>query len=156
MSALTVSKEDEARVKGMGFLNNRGTDLFSARVLTVNGKVTAAQHRCMAEAAEKFGNGNLLYTAMLIARSNGVVVTKFMQKEAAALITKAAEIEWVREKMLAVRRLFFFCRHAAIIMFFYFTKLSNSCEFVSTNFLIVLSLLRITFKHTPLVALALQ
>ena len=92
-------------------------------------------------------NGNLLYTAMLIARSNGVVVTKFMQKEAAALITKAAEIEWVREKMLAVRRLFFFCRHAAIIMFFYFTKLSNSCEFVSTNFLIVLSLLRITFKH---------
>ena len=101
-------------------------------------------------------NGNLLYTAMLIARSNGVVVTKFMQKEAAPLITKAAEIEWVREKMLAVRRLFFFCRHAAIIMFFYFTKLSNSCEFVSTNFLIVLSLLRITFKHTPLVALALQ
>ena len=45
-------------------------------------------------------NGNLLYTAMLIARSNGVVVTKFMQKEAAALITKAAEIEWVREKCL--------------------------------------------------------
>lgn len=29
MSALTVSKEDEKRVKGMGFLNNRGTDLFS-------------------------------------------------------------------------------------------------------------------------------
>ena len=52
MSALTVSKEDEKRVKGMGFLNNRGTDLFSARVLTVNGKVTAAQQRCMADAAE--------------------------------------------------------------------------------------------------------
>ena len=61
MSALTISKEDEKRVKGMGFLNNRGTDLFSARVLTVNGKVTAAQHHCMADAAEKFGNGNLLY-----------------------------------------------------------------------------------------------
>lgn len=58
MSALTVSKEDEKRVKGMGFLNNRGTDLFSARVLTINGKVTAAQHRCMAEAAEKFGSGD--------------------------------------------------------------------------------------------------
>ena len=53
MSALTISKEDEKRVKGMGFLNNRGTDLFSARVLTVNGKVTAAQHHCMADAAEK-------------------------------------------------------------------------------------------------------
>lgn len=53
MSALTVSKEDEKRVKGMGFLNNRGTDLFSARVLTVNGKVTAAQHRCMADAGRE-------------------------------------------------------------------------------------------------------
>ncbi len=50
----------------MGFLNNRGTDLFFPPVsLTVNGKVTAAQHRCMAEAAEKFGNGNLLYTTRL-------------------------------------------------------------------------------------------
>ena len=62
MSALTISPEDEKRVKGMGFLNNRGTDLFSARVLTTNGKVTAAQHRCMADAAEKFGNGNLTFT----------------------------------------------------------------------------------------------
>ena len=33
MSALTISPEDEKRVKGMGFLNNRGTDLFSAKVL---------------------------------------------------------------------------------------------------------------------------
>ena len=39
MSALTVSKEDEKRVKGMGFLNNRGTDLFSERIVTINGKV---------------------------------------------------------------------------------------------------------------------
>ena len=61
MSALTISKEDEKRVKGMGFLNNRGTDLFSARILTVNGKVTAAQHHCMADAAEKFGMG-ICYT----------------------------------------------------------------------------------------------
>lgn len=53
MSALTISKEDEKRVKGMGFLNNRGTDLFSARVLTVNGKVTAAQHHCMADGCRK-------------------------------------------------------------------------------------------------------
>ena len=69
MSALTISPEDEKRVKGMGFLNNRGTDLFSARVLTTNGKVTAAQHRCMADAAEKFGNGELLYTTRLSVES---------------------------------------------------------------------------------------
>ena len=72
MSALTVSKEDEKRVKGMGFLNNRGTDLFSARVLTINGKVTAAQQRCMADAAEKFGNGELLYTTRLSVEIPGI------------------------------------------------------------------------------------
>ena len=65
MSALTVSKEEEKRLKGQGFLNNRGTDEFSARVITVNGKVTAAQHRCMADAAEKYGNGKLAYTTRL-------------------------------------------------------------------------------------------
>ena len=44
MSSLTLSKEEEKRLKGLGFLNNKGTDNFSARILTVNGKVTAAQH----------------------------------------------------------------------------------------------------------------
>ena len=54
MSALTVSKEEEKRLKGLGFLNNKGTDNFSARVLTVNGKISAAQAQCLTEAAEKF------------------------------------------------------------------------------------------------------
>lgn len=76
MSALTVSNEDEKRVKGMGFLNNRGTDLFSARVLTTNGKVTASQHRCMADAAEKFGDGTLLYTTRLSVEIPGIPYEK--------------------------------------------------------------------------------
>ena len=42
MATLTVSKDEEKRLKGMGFLSNKGTDNFSARVITVNGKVTAA------------------------------------------------------------------------------------------------------------------
>ena len=62
MATLTVSKEEEKRLKGMGFLSNKGTDNFSARVITVNGKVTAAQQRCLAEAAEKYGNGILTFT----------------------------------------------------------------------------------------------
>lgn len=82
MSALTISKEDEKRVKGMGFLNNRGTDLFSARVLTVNGKVTAAQHHCMADAAEKFGNGNLLYTTRLSVEIQGIPYDKIEEFQA--------------------------------------------------------------------------
>ena len=76
MSALTVSKDEEKRLKGQGFLNNRGTDEFSARVITVNGKVTAAQHRCMAEAAEKFGNGNLTYTTRLSVEIQGIPYEK--------------------------------------------------------------------------------
>ena len=76
MSALTVNKEDEKRLKGLGFLNNRGTDEFSARVITVNGKVTAAQHRCMADAAEKFGNGKLAYTTRLSVEIPGIPYEK--------------------------------------------------------------------------------
>ena len=45
MSALTVSAADEKRVKGMGFLNNKGTDNFNGRIINVNGKNTAAQQK---------------------------------------------------------------------------------------------------------------
>ncbi len=55
MATLTVSAADEKRVKAMGFLSNKGTDNFNARIITVNGKITAEQQRCIAEAAEKFG-----------------------------------------------------------------------------------------------------
>ena len=49
MAALTVSPTDEKRVKALGFLSNKGTDNFSGRIITVNGKITAAQQRCIAE-----------------------------------------------------------------------------------------------------------
>ena len=41
--ACTISADEIKRVKGLGFLNNKGTDLFNGRVITVNGKITAAQ-----------------------------------------------------------------------------------------------------------------
>lgn len=53
MATLTISKEDEKRVKAMGFLSNKGTDNFSARIITVNGKITAAQQRCIAGSGGK-------------------------------------------------------------------------------------------------------
>ena len=62
MSAATISDEEVKRVKALGFLNNKGTDNFSGRVITRNGKLTAAQHRIIADAAEKFGNGIITYT----------------------------------------------------------------------------------------------
>ena len=32
--ACTIKPEDIKRVKGLGFLNNKGTDLFNGRVIT--------------------------------------------------------------------------------------------------------------------------
>lgn len=43
MSTLKVTPQQEKEVKAFGFLRNRGTDNFSARIITVNGKITAAQ-----------------------------------------------------------------------------------------------------------------
>lgn len=62
----TVSKQDIMRVKGLGFLRDKTTeDCFNARVITRNGKVTAAQFRVLAEAAERFGNGELAMTTRM-------------------------------------------------------------------------------------------
>ena len=76
MSSLTLSKEEEKRLKGLGFLNNKGTDNFSARILTVNGNVTAAQHRAMADAAETFGNGILTFTTRQTVEVQGIPYEK--------------------------------------------------------------------------------
>lgn len=76
MAALTVSKEEEKRLKGLGFLNNRGTDNFSARVITRNGKITAKQQILLGEAAEKFGNGNITFTTRLTVEVQGIPYEK--------------------------------------------------------------------------------
>lgn len=59
----TVSAEEIARVKGLGFLRDKNTaDCFNARVLTVNGKITAKQAEVIAEAAKLYGSGELAMT----------------------------------------------------------------------------------------------
>ena len=61
-----VSKQEIMRVKGLGFLRDKTTeDCFNARVITRNGKVTAEQFRVLAEAAERFGNGELAMTTRM-------------------------------------------------------------------------------------------
>ena len=76
MSALNVSAEDVKRVKGMGFLNNKGTDNFNGRIITINGKITAAQQRCIAEAAEKFGCGEVAFTTRMTIEVPGIPYEK--------------------------------------------------------------------------------
>ena len=70
--ACTISKEELTRVKGLGFLNNRGTDYFNGRVITRNGKITSKELRCIAEAAEKFGSGEAVFTTRLTVEIRGV------------------------------------------------------------------------------------
>lgn len=70
--ACTINAAEIKRVKGMGFLNNKGTDLFNARIITVNGKITAEQTAVIAEAARKFGNGDVEFTTRLTVEVRGV------------------------------------------------------------------------------------
>jgi len=70
--ACTISAEEIKRVKGLGFLNNKGTDLFNGRVITVNGKITSGQAKIIAEAAEKFGSGELTFTTRLTVEVKGI------------------------------------------------------------------------------------
>lgn len=76
MATLTISKEDEKRVKGMGFLSNKGTDNFSGRVITKNGKVTAKQLQAIAAAAEEYGDGHVVFTTRLTAEVTGIPYEK--------------------------------------------------------------------------------
>ena len=47
----TLRPEDIKRVKGMGFLQHKGTNLFNARVITRNGRITTEEASAIAEAA---------------------------------------------------------------------------------------------------------
>lgn len=76
MATLTVSAADEKRVKGMGFLSNKGTDNFSARIITVNGKMNAKQMECLSKAAEIYGNGNITFTTRLTLEIPGIPYEK--------------------------------------------------------------------------------
>lgn len=67
-----LSAEDIKRVKGLGFLQQRGTRKFNARVITRNGKITAAESRCISEAAEKFGSGEMAMTTRLTVEVQGI------------------------------------------------------------------------------------
>jgi dissimilatory sulfite reductase (desulfoviridin) alpha/beta subunit len=87
MATLTISPADEKRVKALGFLSNRGTDNFSARIITVNGAITAAQAKYVAQAAELFGNGIITFTTRLTVECQGIPYEKI--EDFRAYIAKA-------------------------------------------------------------------
>lgn len=63
---IKVTPEDVKRVKALGFLQDkRYGDVFNGRVITKNGKITAEQHKAIAEASRKFGSGEIAMTVRL-------------------------------------------------------------------------------------------
>ena len=69
----TLSAAEIKRVKGLGCLQDkRYTDVFNVRVITKNGKITAAEQHIIAHAAEKFGSGEITMTSRLTLEIQGV------------------------------------------------------------------------------------
>ena len=68
-----LSPEEIKRVKGLGCLQDkRYGDVFNVRVITKNGKITANEHRVIADAAERFGSGEITMTTRLTMEIQGV------------------------------------------------------------------------------------
>ena len=63
-------------VKGQGFLYNKGTRNFSARVITENGILTEEQMSVVTVAARRFGNGNIALTVRLTLELQGIPFEK--------------------------------------------------------------------------------
>lgn len=62
----TVSSDEIARVKALGFLRDKTTaDCFNGRVITRNGKITSAEISAISEAAQRFGSGEVAMTTRL-------------------------------------------------------------------------------------------
>lgn len=69
---MSITKEQIMNVKARGFLQNRGTEYFSGRIVTVAGLFTSDELKALGECAEKFGNGKVIFTARLAAEIPGI------------------------------------------------------------------------------------
>ena len=78
---MSITKEQITSVKGRGFLRNRDTECFSGRVVTVAGLFTPDELHAIAECAEKFGNGKVIFTSRLAAEIVGIPFDKIPEAE---------------------------------------------------------------------------
>lgn len=79
-----LSKDQIAEVKGQGFLLNRGTEEFSGRLVPAGSVFSAEDLRVIAEIAEKFGNGKVVFTSRLAAEIVGIPYEKIQDARKAA------------------------------------------------------------------------
>ena len=68
----TLTADDIKRVKGMGFLQHKGTDKFNARVITRNGRITTDECMAIAKAAAAYGDGNMMMTTRMTIEVSGI------------------------------------------------------------------------------------
>lgn len=77
---MSLSAEEIKRLKGLGFLQDkRYTDRFNVRVITRNGRISAAEQRVIAEASERFGSGYITMTTRLTQEIQGISYEKIPQ-----------------------------------------------------------------------------
>lgn len=69
---MTLKPEDVTRVKGKGFLRNKQTNRFSARVITENGTLTTEQMENVCRIAKQYGDGTMSFTSRLTIEFPGV------------------------------------------------------------------------------------
>lgn len=84
-----IPQSEITRVKGLGFLwDKRTPDHFNGRVITRNGKITAKECETVAEAARRFGSGEVAMTTRLTMEIQGVPfeniepLRRFLKEEA--------------------------------------------------------------------------
>ena len=78
---MAITKEQIMNVKGRGFLQNRGTECFSGRLVSIGGVFDASALRTIAECAEKFGSGKVIFTSRLSAEIVGIPFDKSPEAE---------------------------------------------------------------------------
>lgn len=70
MEKLTADQVKDTKAKG--FLRNRGTNLFSGRIVVAGGVYTVEQLEAVAECARRYGNGKIAFTVRLSAEIVGI------------------------------------------------------------------------------------
>ncbi|MBP3375486.1 MAG: 4Fe-4S binding protein [Clostridia bacterium] len=78
---MSLTQEQINLVKGRGFLQNRGTELFSGRVVPSGTVFTAEDFKNMAALAQKYGNGKLICTSRQSVEVPGIPFEKIEEAE---------------------------------------------------------------------------
>ena len=77
-----LTKENIMAVKGRGFLQNRGTECFSGRIISIGGAFSADALEAIAQCAREYGNGNVIFTSRLSAEVPGIPYDSIPDAEA--------------------------------------------------------------------------